>query len=267
MNYGFLGAGNMNGAIIKGMIKSGIDAKELFVFDKNTDVTANLKKECGINICLSQEELLNKDVIILGVKPQILDVIATTIKKDIGEKKPLVISIAVGKTLSYLEKNLGNNLPLVRVMPNINAKVLMSTSGYCTNNLVSPEQKEVVEKIFGSIGSVSAISENMFSIFGVIAGSSPAFAYLYIDTIARAAQKAGMPKEQALEIAATTVLGSAKMVLESTDHPIALVDQVCSPGGTTIEGISSLKHSCFESTLLKAFDAVLEKDKAIQSKE
>ena len=266
MNYGFLGAGNMNGAIIKGMIKNGIDAKNIFVFDKITSVTANLKEECGINICLSQKELLEKDVIILGVKPQTLDIIASTIKDDIGDKKPLVISIAVGKTLSYLEENLGSNLPLVRVMPNINAKVLMSTSGYCTNSLLSPEQTEIVEKIFGSIGSVSAIAENMFSIFGVIAGSSPAFTYLYIDTLARSAQKAGMPKEQALKIAASTVLGSAKMVLEATDHPISLVDQVCSPGGTTIEGIASLKNNGFEGTLLKAFDAVLEKDKAIQRK-
>ena len=116
------------------------------------------------------------------------------------------------------------------------------------------------------MGSITEIPEGQFSIFGVIAGSSPAFAYLYIDSLARAAVKAGMPKDKALQIAAQTVFGSAKMVMESEEHPWKLVDMVCSPGGTTIEGICSLEENGFETAVHKAFDAVLAKDKLIRSK-
>ena len=120
--------------------------------------------------------------------------------------------------------------------------------------------------MFSTIGSVIEISEEQFSIFSVIGGASVAFVYLYIDALSRAALKAGMPKKQALEITAQTVLGSAKMVLESGEHPWVLIDQVCSPGGTTIEGICSLEQNGFESTIVNAFDAVLQKDKWIGEK-
>ena len=120
--------------------------------------------------------------------------------------------------------------------------------------------------MFQTIGTVAEVEESQVDVFSVIGGAAPAFAYLYIDALARAAVKAGMPKKQALEITAATVLGSAKMVLESGEHPWALVDQVCSPGGTTIEGVTALQANGFESTLCKAFDAVLEKDKKIAGK-
>ncbi|MGE4214640.1 MAG: pyrroline-5-carboxylate reductase [Anaerotignaceae bacterium] len=266
MKYGFLGAGNMAGAIIKGMVKSGIEVTDIFVFNTNMEKSYALMKEFGIIATTTQKDLFTLDVIILSVKPQVLDKIIGSIKDDMGNRRPLIISIAVGKTIVYLEAGLGEGTPIVRVMPNINAKVLMSTSGYCTNSVVTKEQAEVVENLFTTVGSVTKIPEEMFSIFGVIAGSSPAFAYLYIDVLARAAQRAGMAKKQALEIAANTVLGSAKMVLETSEHPWALVDQVCSPGGTTIEGIYTLEENGFEATVVKAFDAVLAKDKAIQAK-
>lgn len=267
MEYGFIGGGNMAGAIIAGMIKSGINGGDINVYEKNAETAENLKSSCGVNLCLSQKEVIAKSgVIILGVKPNVLDAIIGSVKDDIGEKRPLVISIAVGKTIAYLESALGNGLPIARVMPNINAKALKATSGYCLNKAAGAEHAEIVEKIFGSIGTISEISENLFSVFGAVAGSSPAFAYLYIDTLARAAQKAGMPKKQALEIAASTVLGSAEMVLKSGEHPWELVDQVCSPGGTTIEGIFTLEDNGFESTVIKAVDAVLAKDLKIQGK-
>ncbi|MDD3570344.1 MAG: pyrroline-5-carboxylate reductase [Lachnospiraceae bacterium] len=267
MKYAFIGAGNMASAIIKGMVKSGINGSNITVFNTSKAKTDVLRAECGVDVAPSQKAVIDKvDVLILSVKPQVLDKIIETVKNDIGNRKPLIISIAVGKTIEYLETGLGADKAIVRVMPNINAKVLMSTSGYCPNSVVTEAQEKIVEGLFETVGTVTKIPEGMFSIFGVIAGSSPAFAYLYIDVLARAAQRAGMPKKQALEIAANTVLGSAKMVLESDEHPWALVDQVCSPGGTTIEGIYTLEENGFESTIVKAFDAVLAKDKAIQAK-
>jgi len=267
MIYGFLGVGNMASAIIRGMVKGGFKGDEINVYNTTAAKSEKLAEECGVNVCHSQSELIeSSDVVVLAVKPQVLDKNMESIKADLKGNKKLIISIAVGKTLEYLESGLGKEQPLVRVMPNINAKVLASTSGFCANVNVTDAEKEVVENIFASIGSITEIPESMFSIFGVVAGSSPAFVYLYIDSLARAAVKAGMPKDKALRFAAQTVFGSAKMVMESEEHPWKLVDMVCSPGGTTIEGICSLEENGFESTVHKAFDAVLAKDKFIQSK-
>ena len=265
MNYGFLGTGNMASAIINGLIKKGKPGKDILIFDVFAPAMEKLKNEYGCVPMESQEALVaNCDVLFLSVKPNILDKVLPSLKRNVGYKDPLIISIAVGKTLGYLEDGFGKDKKIVRVMPNINAKVMQSTSGYCCNGNVTENDEKVVIELFSSVGTVTKVPEHLFSIFGVLAGSSPAFAYMYIDSLARAAQKAGMPKAQALEITASTVLGSAKMILESADHPWQLIDNVCSPGGTTIEGVSALENNNFQATLTKAFDAVLEKDHKIQ---
>lgn len=266
MNYGFIGAGNMASAIIKGMTigTKSFDGKNIYACALHKSTTDKLSEECGINSCKNASEVIEKsDVLILAVKPAVLADVVPPIKNKILRKNPLVISIAAGKTLAYLQDLLGNELAIVRVMPNINAKVGCSTSGFCTTDNVFSEQKEIVKVLFETIGSITEIPEKLFGIHGVLGGAAPAFAYLYIDALARAAVKAGMPKKQALELTAQTVLGSAKMVLESGEHPWELIDQVCSPGGTTIEGICSLEGNEFESTLHKAFNAVYEKDKKL----
>lgn len=265
MNYGFIGAGNMAGAIIKGMTTGGsFDGKDIYVYDLNPSAAEGLRAACGINVCGSASEVIkNSDTVILAVKPNVLQPVLDSIREDLFKKSPLVISIAAGKTIEFLEKYTSSKLPIVRVMPNINAKVGCATSAFCPNASVSEDQKAIVRELFSTVGSITELPEKMFGIHGVIGGAAPAFAYLYIDALARAAVKAGMPKKQALELTAQTVLGSAKMVLESGEHPWALIDQVCSPGGTTIEGVCSLEASGFEAALCKAFDAVYEKDKRL----
>ena len=267
MIYGFLGAGNMAGAIIRGMVKGGFKGSSINVYNITEAKSQKLADECGVKVCKSQSELIeSSDVLILAVKPQVLTGLMGSIKADLQSRKHLIISIAVGKTIDFLEKGLGEDQAIVRVMPNINAKVLCSTSGYCVNKNVTDDEKKIVEELFSSVGSITEIPESMFSIFGVVAGSSPAFVYMYIDSLARAAQRAGMPKAQALEFAAQTTMGSAKMVLESGIHPLEMADMVCSPGGTTIEGIYALEEKGFQNTVFRAFDAVLAKDKFIQNK-
>ena len=266
MKYGFIGAGNMAGTIIKGMTVGGggFDGSDIYVYNRSRGKSEALEKVCGINVCDSSAEVIEaSDVLVLAVKPKVLPEAVPPVKELIIKKSPLVISIAAGKTIEYLEELISNEVPIVRVMPNINAKVGCSTSAYCASASVSDEQKKTVEALFSTVGSITEIPEKLFSIHGVIGGAAPAFAYLYIDALARAAVKAGMPKPQALELTAQTVLGSAKMVLESGEHPWALIDQVCSPGGTTIEGVCSLEASGFESALHKAFDAVYNKDKKL----
>lgn len=261
MQYGFIGLGNMGAAIIRGMILSGqFEDDRIIGFDSNKELAGNL----GIYTAGSIKELVETaDYVILAVKPQVLPNVLPEVKKYSGEK--LVISIAAGKTISFLENELGKKRPVIRVMPNINARVLAATSAYCANQTAGKEEKKVVEDIFSSVGSVIELPEKQLAIFSAIAGASPAFTYMYIDALARAACKAGMPKKEALAIASSAVYGSAKMLTESAVHPMQLVDEVCSPGGTTIEGVAVLQDMGFESGVRQAVEAVIAKDEKLGS--
>ncbi len=264
MKFGFIGAGNMVSAIVKGMIAAGYCGKDLYLSSKSFISAKKLAEDCHANACQSSTALIAaSDIVVLGVKPHVLAQILPDLKQDFAEKMPLVVSIAAGKTLDHLEDLLPKGIPIVRVMPNINAKIGASATGICCNAVVTDAQKQLVKDIFSTIGTVHEIEETLFSVFSVIGGASVAFAYLYMDALARAALKAGMPKKQALAITAETVKGSAAMILESGEQPWPLIDQVCSPGGTTIEGVTTLQAEGFEAAITAAFDAVLEKDHKI----
>ena len=148
-------------------------------------------------------------------------------------------------------------------MPNINAKVQAAISAFCGNERATAEDKEFILDFCNAFGRGIEIAEKNFSIYSAIGGCSPAFAFMFIDSLARAAVKNGMTKADALETAAQAVLGSAKLILESDEHPWKLVDAVCSPGGTTIEGVCSLQESGFEAAVEKAVEASYNKDKRL----
>lgn len=262
MTIGFIGGGNMAGAIIRGLLAASLyRPDEIFV----TDITPERSRDCagrlGVASADTAQELIERsDTVVLSVKPVVFSTLLPEIAAVVRARNPLMISIAAGKTLGFIEETLGFPPALVRVMPNINAKVGASMSAFCGNENVTQEQKVLVSRLFSAIGQVRELDERFFSLFGVIAGSAPAFAYLFIDSLARAAVKNGMNKQTALEIVAQTVLGSAKLILESGEHPWALIDQVCSPGGTTIEGIAALQETGFETAVRQAVDAAVEKD-------
>ncbi|MBQ9832327.1 MAG: pyrroline-5-carboxylate reductase [Clostridia bacterium] len=257
--YGFIGLGNMASAIIDGMKNSGqYDMRNVYGYD----TVSSKANECGVCACDSIAQLCKTvDIVVLAVKPQILPKVLPEVKEN--ALQALIVSIAAGKTIDYLAQALYENAPIVRVMPNINARVGASTVAFCANASVADEQKKLVETMLCTIGTVTELPESMFSVFTAIAGSSPAFTYIYIDALARAAVQAGMPKAQALQIAASSVFGSAKLVMESGEHPYALADSVCSPSGTTIDGVLTLQENAFESTVHKAIKAVIEKDKRL----
>ena len=265
MKLGFFGAGNMASAIVGGAVSSGnFDASAVYVFDIDGAKAELLKDEFSVNTCKSADELIKScDTIVLAVKPNVFPVLLPSIAKALKENNTLVVSIAAGKTISFIEDLLGYKAPIIRIMPNINATVFEAMSAYCCNEKVSDAQKEFADSLCSSFGKAIELSENYFPLFGVIAGCSPAFSYMYIDALARAAVKNGMSKQMALEIAAQSVLGSAKKILESSDHPWELIDKVCSPGGTTIEGVVSLQKNGFESAVEAAVDSALDKDKKI----
>lgn len=266
LKLGFIGCGNMAGAIMKGLssLPQGHGAS-VYAFDISAKALKNAAEQYNVTCVDSVSQLVETcDAVILAVKPNIIASVLTENKKVFAASKPLVISIAAGKTIPFLEEHLNlDGCKIIRVMPNINAKVGEAMCGFCTNKNVTTEDENTVKAIFSGVGLVMKLDEKMFPVFSVIAGCAPAFAYMFIDALARAGVKNGMRKQEALEIAAQTVLGSAKMILESGEHPWALIDQVCSPGGTTIEGVTSLQADGMEAAVHNAVNKAVEKDKIL----
>jgi len=266
VKIGFIGSGNMGGAIFKGFIKNNaVKAEDIYIYRLSKEKLMKDADEYGINAAQSYSELISKtDCIIMAVKPNVLRNLLTEISAYINNK--LIVSIAAGVEIAEIEKLLGFKAPIIRVMPNINAEICMSATAYCCNDMVSSEQIEFITSIFNKIGMTAEIEEDKFAIFSAIAGCSPAYVYLFIDSLAKGAQKLGMNKKQALKIAAYAALGSSKMLIDSDMHPCELADRVCSPGGTTIEGLCTLEDYRFESALVKAVEASVKKDKILSGK-
>lgn len=263
MKIGFIGCGNMASAIINGIIDNkAVNSSDVYAYDIYEPAVNKAVESKQINACKSEIEVVkSSDVILLAVKPNVQASVLNTIDGEVGDK--LLISIAAGKTIEFIESNLKCKAKIVRVMPNINAKVGEAISAYCFNELVNDDDKANVELLLNAIGKVLCLDESFFPLFGVIGGCGPAFAYMFIDAMARAGVKNGMKKSDALMISAQTVLGSAKMILESGEHPWQLIDNVCSPGGTTIEGVTSLQADGFEAAVHNAVDKALDKDKKL----
>ncbi len=262
---GFIGAGNMASAIIAGMCRAGfVKGEEIAVFDSDRSKAEALSDNYGITVKASASEIAETcEKILLAVKPNVIASVLSDIDSIAKGKNPLFISIAAGKTTEYLRSCVSFDGRFVRVMPNINALVGAAVSGLCGTDNVSDEDMSFAVDLCECFGTAVKIDEKLFPIFSAIGGCSPAFTYMYIDALARAAVKNGMPKAQALEVAAQSVLGSAKTVLESEDHPWTLVDRVCSPGGTTIEGVASLQKDGFEAAVMNAVQASFDKDKRV----
>lgn len=261
---GFIGCGNMATAIIGGAVTSEfLKGDEICVFDVDTSKAEYLNKEYGINGALTVETLAeNCEFVVLAVKPQVFPTVLPQIKDSLD--KTTVVSIGAGKTLEYIGEFLNENTPIIRVMPNINAKVGASMSAVCKNDYTDNASLEFVKGLCKSFGEVMELPESQFPLFGVIAGCSPAYSFMFIDSMAREAVKNGMKKDEALKICAQAVLGSAKMILEDKDNnPWALINSVCSPGGTTIEGVAKLQSEGFDTAVMDAVKASLDKDKKL----
>ena len=265
MKIGFIGCGNMANAIIKGIVQNDSpEIEKLLAYDVYTPASEQLKNSYNALILSNEYEVAEKsDIVILAVKPNVIGSVLQKISKAVAQTQPLIISIAAGKTLEFLRTNLKAPARIVRVMPNINARVGEAISAYCCTESVTKKDKKNVEFLMSCVGKIMPLDENYFALFGVIGGCAPAYTYMFIDALARAAVKNGMKKSDALKIAAQTVYGSAKMIMESDEHPWQLIDSVCSPGGTTIEGVLSLQNDGFESAVHNAVQKALDKDKKL----
>lgn len=270
MKIGFIGTGNMATAIIKGMIaEQFVKPENVYLFDILTDKVNELAKEVGANVCPSNKVLIEEaDVVILAVKPNLIEQILLENKSVILTKKSVLVSIAAGtstdKIYGYLKTD--QEVAIIRVMPNVNVQIGKGASAVCGHDFVTKEQMEYVLKMFQSIGKAWQLAEKDFSAFTALAGSSPAYAYLFIDSIARAGVKHGLPKDLATEMAAQAVLGSAEMILDSKENPWTLIDQVCSPGGATVAGLFALEDEAFIATVAKGIDATIAKEQVMDRK-
>ena len=258
VKIGFFGCGNMARPIIQGIIDKGI--AQVYVTDILRDALQAFCAESGA-VCSTQKDILEQcDAVVLAVKPQVLPALLPELAEEIDRRGLLVISIAAGKKTEYIGSFFSGEIPIVRIFPNLNARVKAAVSAYCANKYAKPEDIALAKSICLSFGSAFAVPEEKINIFGVLGGCAPAYTFMYIEALAKAAQAAGFDPAQALEIAAKMTEGSAKLLASSDDAPETLVKNVCSPGGTTIEGVNSLRKDDLASIVKKAFDASLKRD-------
>lgn len=255
MKLGFIGTGNMAGAIMGGIIQKGIFRPEQIIGADISEAGRRKAKETyGIEVTEDNRKAATAEVLILSVKPQFYaDAIAEI--RDCIRDDQLVITIAPGKTLSWLEEQFGKRVKIVRAMPNTPALVGEGMTAACVNQYVTEEEKAYALKILDSFGKVELVPEHLIDAVVAVSGSSPAYVFMFIEAMADAAVAEGMPRTQAYEFAAQAVYGSAKMVLETGKHPGELKDMVCSPAGTTIEAVRILEKKGFRSAVIEAMRA------------
>ncbi len=259
MKIGFIGCGNMARAIMGGLIEKKVfTPDEIIASDANEASLEGAKAKYNINVTTDNKQTAkDSQVVVLSVKPQHYEAVIAEIKDIITEDK-LIITIAPGKTLSWLEGKFGKRVKIVRTMPNTPALVGEGMTGVCCNENVSKEDMAYALKIISSFGKAEIVSENIMDAVVAVSGSSPAYVFMLIEALADGAVNAGMARNAAYKFAAQAVLGSAKMVLETGKHPGELKDMVCSPGGTTIAAVEVLEDNRFRASIMKAMDACVE---------
>lgn len=259
---GFIGCGNMGGAMINGLIGSGSSDKNHIIASTVSQADAErMQNDYGIRTFFDNKEIVkNAEIIVLAVKPNAFPVVIPEISGLVGEDT-LIISIAAGQPIAKIEEAFGTQIRLIRVMPNTPAMVGASMSALCRNANATDEDMDTALAIFSSFGEAEVISESLMDAVVGISGSSPAYVYMFIEAMADAAVADGMPRAQAYKFAAQSVLGSAKMVLETGTHPGVLKDAVCSPGGTTIEAVTVLEEEGFRNAVIKGQRACVQKSK------
>ncbi|MBP1907978.1 pyrroline-5-carboxylate reductase [Methanolobus bombayensis] len=239
---GFIGTGKMGSALIKGICNAGLFApSNVYASDLYEPSLDELKKNVGVNVSTDNAvTVINSDIIVLAVKPQILKKVISGIKDDVSSDK-LIISIAAGVKLEDIEKEFNEGTRVIRVMPNIAATVAEAASAITQGKDATKEDAEDALEILSSVGSAIQVPENLMDAVTGLSGSGPAYIFPVIEAMADGAVYEGLDRNSALILAAQTVLGAAKMVLETGAHPGELKDMVTSPAGTTIRGVRTLE--------------------------
>ncbi len=269
MKIGFIGTGNMGQAILRGYLKVWPDrAADIYAYNHHVEKAEALAAELGIKACRSAEELAEKaEMILLAVKPyqfgEVLPQVAEGVKQAGAGADKVIVSIAAGVPMEVIEGFFAEGTKVVRIMPNTPAMVGEGMASVSPNEYTDEASLNVIMELFSAVGKASVVEERLIDAVGAVSGSSPAYVYMFIEALADGAVAEGMKRQQAYEFAAQAVLGSAKMVLETGLHPGELKDQVCSPGGSTIEAVEVLEQEGMRASVIKAMRAAAAKTRSM----
>ena len=254
MKYGFIGCGNMGGALARALTKN---TKDVLIADQYSNVEA-LAAEMGCSFS-TNEEAAGSQRVFLAVKPNVVSSVLEQLRPVLAEKKPLLISMAAGVSIAQLEQWAGVELPIIRIMPNTPAAVGKGMILYCTNALVKEEDLADFLADMNCAGRFDCLDEKLIDAGSALSGCGPAYMYMFLEALADGAVACGLPRAKAYTYAAATMAGAAEMVLSTGNHPGALKDAVCSPGGSTIAGVKALEENGFRGAVMDCVDAAYRK--------
>jgi pyrroline-5-carboxylate reductase len=266
---GFIGAGNMASAIIKGALNKNIlDTDSICVYDVDNNKCKELKDSLGINIASSIESLCeDSGIIFLAIKPNVMaSVLNEIVQFDLNEENKRdrpIVSIAAGWSSDKIKSITGAHKKVLRVMPNTPLLAGEGMSVFEVPSNFEEKDFQFIEHIFSSLGKVEKVPVKLMDAVTAVSGSGPAYVYMFIEALSDAGVLYGLPRDTAITLAAQTVLGAAKMVLDTGKHPGKLKDEVCSPGGTTIEAVKVLEQSAFRGSVISAVEQCAKKSKAL----
>lgn len=259
----FIGCGNMGSALISGTLGSGLISKDkVLVTDIRPKQLEYIKEKEGVSTTENNREAVEKsDIIVLAVKPQVMEKVLSEIRDVVTEDK-LIISIAAGITTGFIEKVLGRQVPVVRVMPNTPALVKTGASGLSPGKYAGEEEEAIAEQMMLRVGIVVKVQEEMLDAVTALSGSGPAYIFYIIESLIEAGVEMGLQEDDARKLVEQTVLGAVKMVMETGESPQVLRAKVTSPGGTTEAALKYLEEKGFQKILIAAV-----KEAAVRSKE
>lgn len=263
MTIGFIGAGNMARAIISGLLaKKAVAPTDIVLHGGQPLHYEPYAAKIGAKALASNQAVAETaDIVFLAVSPKLGEPILQAIGSTLKKRHVPVVSMLTGVSVATLEKALGSHdQPVLRIMPNVNVAINAGMIAYAANDAVAGQLDGLLD-LLNVLGKTMSLPEEQYSTFVALAGSSPAFIYLFIDSLARAGVKYGLEKDQATAIAAQAVMGSAKNVLASDQSPFDLIDQVSSPGGTTVAGLLAMEEAGLMTAVVKGVDATIAKDR------
>ena len=255
MKYGFIGCGNMGGAIAKALAKTTTD----FLLTDRSGKGAELAAHLGAGYA-DVQTVAGCPRVFLGVKPYLMEQVLAPLQPIFAERKPMLITMAAGLSMQQIEKFAGCRLPVIRIMPNTPVAVGKGLIPYCCNDLVTKEQLDSFVKDMAFAGTLDALEEELMDAVSALSGSGPAYVYMFLEAMADGAVACGIPRAKALNYAAATVIGAAETMLATGQHPGALKDAVCSPKGSTIVGVRTLEEHGFRGAVMDCIEATYRKN-------
>jgi pyrroline-5-carboxylate reductase len=262
---GFIGAGSMGEALVKGILEAEIfSPEEILISDLDETRLQELKEKYKVQVSAGNQTLVTEvDYIVLAVKPSVINKVLAEVGSEISADKK-IFSIAAGVTTAQIERHLSSEIPVVRLMPNTPALIGKGAIAYTLGSFAGEEEDELVEKLFTPVGLVVETKEELMDAVTGLSGSGPAYIYLLIEALADAGVFAGLSRETATDLTVQTLLGAAQMVKETDKHPAELKDMVTSPGGTTITGVKELEKEGFRAAIYQAVEAATKKSRQLK---